>query len=95
MLDSIFFYLQIFISRFLYFIYPKNIVKLKTQRECLVQDVLEFVNNYIGEADPKYEKERILFVNEKENNEKNILIRRNSLRKTSKDSAAELKAIFS
>ena len=95
MLDSIFFYLQIFISRFLYFLYPKNIVKLKTQRECLVKEVLEFVNNYISEADPKYEKERVLFAKEKEPGEKNILIRRNSMRKTSKDSAAELKAIFS
>ncbi len=91
MLDKIFFHLQIFMSRFLYFIYPKNTIKLKNQREKLCEDIRDFINNNIGE----YDKDRILFKEEKGQEEKNILIRRNSLRKTSKDVDDELKSIFS
>jgi hypothetical protein len=91
MLDKIFFHLQVFMSRFLYFIHPKNIIKLKNHREELSSDIRVFISNNLGE----YEKDRILFKVENGQEEKNILIRRNSLRKTSKDVTEELTTIFS
>jgi hypothetical protein len=95
MLDSIAFYLQVFISRFLYFIYPNRILKLRDQREHLAKEVLEFVDRHIVEVDPKYEKERILYYKESGESEKNILIKRNLKRKVSSDAENELKLIFS
>jgi hypothetical protein len=91
MLDRVFFLLQVFMSRFLYFIYPNNIIKLKNQREELSKDIREFISNNLGE----YEKDRILFKEENGQEEKNILIKRNSGRKTSKDISNELTSIFS
>jgi hypothetical protein len=85
MLDKVAFYLQVFISRFLYFIYPNRILKLKDHREHLVKEILDFVDTHINEVDPKYEKERILFNKEKGESEKNILIQRNHARKLSRD----------
>jgi hypothetical protein len=84
MLDSISFYLQTILSRFLYFVYPKNILKLKSHREILSQEILEFVNEHIREADPKYEETRILFKDETLSgySEKEVFLRRNSSRKT-------------
>jgi hypothetical protein len=82
MLDKIFFYLKTIASRTLYFIQPKNVLKIKAEREELAKDVLAFVDRHIGEMDPKYEEERILYKKEKdEDAEKKILLRRNSARK--------------
>ncbi len=83
MLDSIFFYLQTMITRFIYFVYPKNIIKLKTLRENLSKEILDFVNIHIREADPKYDQERILFAKELErgDSEQEIVMRRSSMRK--------------
>ncbi len=78
-------------SRFLYFIYPNNIKKLKHQREELSDDIRVFISNNLGE----YEKDRILFKEEENQEEKNILIKRNSGRKTSNDISNELTSIFS
>jgi hypothetical protein len=96
MLDKIFFYLQTMISRFIYFLYPKNILKLKSQRETLAGEVLEFVNTHIKDADPKYDEERILYQDEtklgaKENDE---LIRRNSLRKIKQHLTEEISTVL-
>ena len=97
MLDSIFFYLQTMLSRFLYFVYPKNIVKLKSSREALAKEVLEFVNVHIRDADPKYEEERILFKKEADrgDSEKEVMIRRNSQRKSKKYLSDEISNILS
>ena len=83
MLDSIFFYLQTMITRFIYFVYPKNILKLKSIRENLSKEILDFVNTHIREADPKYDQERILFTKEHErgDSEQEIIKRRSSMRK--------------
>jgi hypothetical protein len=94
MLDSVAFYLQVFISRFLYFIYPKNILKLKDQREHLSHEIIDFVDKHIAEVDPKYEKERILYVKESGESEKNILIKRNLSRKLPLDIRNELKLLL-
>ncbi len=96
MLDSIFFYLQTILSRFLYFVYPKNILKLKSSREKLAEEVLEFVNSHIRDADPNYEEDRILFKNEIERGdlEMEVLMRRNSLRKMKKYLAEEVNDIL-
>jgi hypothetical protein len=71
------------ITRFIYFVYPKNIIKLRNLRESLSQEILYFVNLHIKEADPKYESERILYKTESENgdSEEIIMKRRNSNRK--------------
>ena len=84
MLDSIFFYLQTMITRFIYFVYPKNIIKLKTIRENLSKEILDFVNIHIRDADPKYEQDRILFAKEIErgDSEQEILMRRFVRRKS-------------
>ena len=84
MLDSIFFYLQTILSRFLYFVQPKNILKLKSTRQALAKEVLEFVDLHIRDADPKYEAERILYKKESDSgySEKEVLFRRNSIRKS-------------
>ncbi len=97
MLDSIFFYLQTMLSRFLYFVYPKNIVKLKSSRETLVKEVLEFVDVHIKDADPKYDEERILFKKEADrgDSEKEVMLRRNSLRKSKKYLSDEISNILS
>lgn len=83
MLDYIFFCFQTMISRFVYFVTPKKILKLKHTREVLVKDVLEFVDAHIKETDPKYEEERILYKKETDSkySEKEVMLRRNSMRK--------------
>ena len=90
------FYLQTMLSRFLYFVQPKNILKLKNQRETLVKEVLEFVDKNIREADPRYEQERILFKKEEENgdSDKVIMMHRNSLRKTTKRMSDEISSVL-
>lgn len=96
MLDKIFFYFQTMVSRFIYFISPRNILKLKKQREILSRDVLDFVNQHIRDADPKYEQERILFQSEtqKGEDESNILLRRNSRRKMKKELQDEVRNVI-
>jgi hypothetical protein len=97
MLDYIAFYLQTILSRFLYFINPKNITKLKASRELLAKEVLEFVNVHIKDADPKYANERILFKKELDrgDTEKEIMIRRNSTRKSKKSITEEVSDLLS
>jgi len=97
MLDSISFYLQTMLSRFLYFVYPKNILKLKSQRETLAKEVLQFVDIHIKDADPKYDEERILFKKEADrgDSEKDIFVRRNSMRKSKQYLIDEVKNILS
>jgi hypothetical protein len=84
------------LSRFLYFVQPKNILKLKSQREALVQEIHGFVDNHIKEADPKYEEERILFKKEEADgdSEKEILMRRNSRRKTTISMSQEVSSLL-
>ena len=64
--------------------YPKNIIKLKTLRENLSKEILDFVNIHIRDADPKYEQDRILFAKEIErgDSEQEILLRRFERRKS-------------
>ena len=83
-------------ARFLYFVYPKNILKLKTLRQNLAEEILSFVNAHIKEADPKYEKERILFKKEnaRGDTEKQVMISRNAMRKSSGVIDRELSQIF-
>lgn len=75
--------MQTMITRFIYFVYPKNIIKLKTLRENLSKEILDFVNIHIKEADPKFEQERILYAKELErgDSEQEIVFSRSLLRK--------------
>lgn len=75
--------MQTMITRFIYFVYPKNIIKLKTLRENLSKEILDFVNFHIKEVDPKFEQERILYAKELErgDSEQEIVFRRSSMRK--------------
>ncbi len=84
------------LSRFLYFVQPKNILKLKNQRETLVKEILEFVDSHIKEADPKFEQERILFKKEEADgdSEKEILMRRNSKRRTTLAMTEEVSSLL-
>jgi len=93
MLDNILFYTYTMMSRFLYFVYPKKIVKLKNQRENLTNELMEFVDKNINEVDPKFQDERIILMKKNEN-EKDELIRRNSQRKSKKHMIEELSKIF-
>jgi hypothetical protein len=85
MLDHIFFTFYSLISRFIFFFNPYKSIALKEKRNNLSNDILELVNKHIDNVDPKYKKERILYRTEAEENlsEERIIIRRNSLRKTS------------
>lgn len=96
MLDQISFFMQTMLSRFLYFVQPKKIVKLKLQRETLVQSVLGFVDKHIREVDPSYEEERILFKKEIDSGEsdKSIMMKRNSIRRTSRKISNEVSNIL-
>jgi hypothetical protein len=67
-------------SRFLYFLFPQRVIKLKNRREELVKQIKGFINKYIGDVDERYRKDRL--VNEDEIiNESDILIRKSTKRK--------------
>jgi hypothetical protein len=96
MLDSVSFYLQKMLTRFIYLVYPNNIIKLKSLRAILAKEIIEFVDKHIKEADPKYEKERILYSKEFErgDSEKVVLMRRNSLRKNKRNLEEEIDSVL-
>jgi hypothetical protein len=97
MLDYISFYLQTILARFLYFVSPFKISKLRTSRGDLVKDILSFVNQFISEADPKYAAERIIRKRESDrgDTEKEIIMRRNSFRKREPSISMEVNDLLS
>lgn len=76
---------QVLYSRILYFLFPKKIMNLSKTRDTLAREVKEFTDIHITEVDSKYKEERILF-REPITNETEYLIRRNSVRKITKES---------
>jgi hypothetical protein len=85
MLDHVFFTFHSLISRLVFFFNPYKSKALKENRINLSNDILSLVNKHIDNVDPKYKQERILFSNENKDNlsEERIIIRRNSMRKSS------------
>lgn len=85
MLDHIMFTFYSLISRLVFFFNPYKSRSLKETRIKLVKDILELVEKHMDNVDPKYKKERILYRHESDENmsEERIIIRRNSMRKTS------------
>ncbi len=65
---------------------------LKETRNNLSKNIKNIVDTHIEAVDPKYKEERILFREETEKNynEKTILIRRNSLRKSNQNLSEEI-----
>ncbi len=85
MLDFVFFSFDTMIARFLFFLYPNKSRALKAKRKSLSQEIKNIVDSYIEQVDPIYKEERILFNEENaaELSEENILVKRNSRRKSS------------
>jgi hypothetical protein len=92
-LDAIGFYRQVLYSRFLYFVFPKKIIKLKRQREQLVQEIKLYTNKYIGIVDEKYNMERVFNI-ESEIDEGDTLIRKNPQRKKKKHIIEEIDKFY-
>ncbi len=84
------------ISRFVYFVSPSNIFKLKMQRETLAKEVIDYVNEHIAQADPKYAEERIISQHEAQKgyDENKIIISRNTKRKMKKEYSEQIDSVL-
>jgi hypothetical protein len=93
-MDAIGFYKQVLYSRFLYFVFPKRIIKLQRTREHLVEEIKYFTNKYIGEVDEKYTMNRVINDVEAEIDEGDALIRKNTHRKKKQHIHDEIDKFF-
>jgi len=94
--DYLGFYFYTIYSRFVYFIFPEKVIKLRETRRKLHEDVKSYIDTHITEVDPNYKEDRILFGEDREidkkdeRNEMDIIIEKNLKRKLKRNSVIEM-----
>jgi uncharacterized coiled-coil DUF342 family protein len=93
-MDSVNFYKNILYSRFLYFVFPKKIIKLQQKREQLRNEIKNITNKYIGEVDERFRQDRLINNADSEIDEADALIKKTSKRKKKKQIHEEIEKFY-